>query len=291
MRNPAFRGPEFGQQPVTYQEQPYQGQQPYQYQQQPYQAPQPVSAAQLQEMYSRPSLPPQLGYEPMTVQDTLVKSALSFAILLGGAVLSWFLIMTVPSTIQLLLWPAAIVGIVLGFVNTFKREPSPTLILLYAAVEGVFVGAISLLFETLWPGIVMQAVVATLVVVGVTLALFASGKIRASKKATKVFLIIVIGYAVFSLVNVAMMFLGVSNTLFGMRTSVVIFGIPLGVILGILAVLLGAYSLVLDFDFIQRGVQNRAPAKYGWTGAFGIMVTVIWLYLEILRLLAILARR
>jgi uncharacterized YccA/Bax inhibitor family protein len=135
---------------------------------------------------------------------------------------------------------------------------------------------------------VLQAVIATLVVVGVTLALFASGKIRASKKATKVFLIALIGYAVFSLVNVGIMiFGGAGGNPWGLRGSVEIFGIPLGVVLGVFVVLLAAYSLVLDFDFIQKGVQNKAPRKYGWTGAFGIMVTVIWLYLELLRMLAI----
>jgi len=134
-------------------------------------------------------------------------------------------------------------------------------------------------------------VIATIVVVGVTLALFASGKIRASKRATKIFLVAMIGYAVFSLVNLGIMIFGGANgNPWGLRGDVEIFGIPLGVVLGVFVVILAAYSLVLDFDFIQRGVQNRAPRRFGWTGAFGIMVTVIWLYLEILRMLAI-ARR
>ena len=76
-------------------------------------------------------------------------------------------------------------------------------------------------------------------------------------------------------------------TMIGLRVDFTIFGIPFGLILGVLVVIMAAYSLVLDFDYIQRGVQNRAPRKYGWTGAFGIMVTVIWLYLEILRMFAI----
>ena len=124
-------------------------------------------------------------------------------------------------------------------------------------------------------------------VVGVTLALFASGKIRASKRATKIFLVAMIGYAVFSLVNVGMVMFGLTDSAFGLSSDITIMGIPLGVILGIFVVLLAAYSLVLDFDMIQQGVRNRAPRKYGWTGAFGIMVTVIWLYLELLRMFAI----
>ena len=87
-----------------------------------------------------------------------------------------------------------------------------------------------------------------------------------------------------------LMLFGVTTDPWGLNTGVEVFGIPLGVILGVLAVLLGAYSLVLDFDFIQKGAANRIPKKYQWTGAFGIMVTVIWLYLEILRLIAIMRR-
>ena len=174
----------------------------------------------------------------------------------------------------------------LALVNIFKKEPSPALILAYAAAQGVFLGGISLMFETQWSGIVAQAVIGTLAVVGVTLALFASGKIRASKRATKVFLIAMVGYLVFSFINLILMWTGVNNDPWGLLGASIC-GIPLGLIIGVLVILMAAYSLVLDFDMIQQGVRNRAPKKYGWTGAFGIMVTVIWLYLEILRFLAI----
>lgn len=245
-------------------------------------AAQDVSAADLQEMYDRPTT--LNDREVMTVEDTISKSAISFGLLLAGAAVGWFTATAMPW-----LWiGAALVGFVLGLVNSFKREPSPALILTYAAVQGVFVGAISAFFETITPGIVGQAVIATLVVVGVTLALFASGKIRASAKATKIFLVALIGYAVFSLVNFGLMIFGGTDSAFGLRSEPsFLFGIPWGVIIGVFVVILAAYSLVLDFDFVQQGVRNRAPRKYGWTAAFGIMVTVIWLYLEILRMLAI----
>jgi Predicted membrane protein len=139
----------------------------------------------------------------------------------------------------------------------------------------------------LYPGIVLQATLGTFAVVGVTLALFASGKIRASKRATKIFMVAMIGYLVFSLVNLGLMFFGVTDSAFGLRSDVEIFGIPLGVIIGVFVVILAAYSLVLDFDSIQRGVRNGAPRQLGWLGAFGIMVTVVWLYVEILRIIAI----
>ncbi len=174
----------------------------------------------------------------------------------------------------------------LALVNIFKKEPSAPLILAYSGIQGIFVGGISSFYEAMFPGVVVQAVIATFVVVGVTLALFASGKIRASKKATKVFLIAMVGYLVFSLVNIVVQIANPSFGAFGLRSQE-IFGIPLGLILGVLVVIMAAYSLVLDFDFIQKGVNNQAPRKYGWTGAFGIMVTVIWLYLELLRMFAI----
>src|SRR4051794_23255582 len=241
------------------------------------------SAAQLQAMYDQPAASAAVTNR-MTIDDTIVKSTVSFIVLLIGAAVGWVTAQQLPG-----IWiAAALVGFLLAMVNIFKREPSPALILAYSAVQGVFVGGVSFYYEEQYPGIVVQAVVATLVVVGVTLALFASGKIRASKKATKVFMIAMISYLVFSLVNLGIMiFGGADGNPWGLRGSVEIAGIPLGVILGVLVVIMGAYSLVLDFDFIQRGVRNGAPRKYGWTGAFGIMVTVVWLYLEILRMIAI----
>ncbi len=244
-------------------------------------APQNMTAAQLTDLYSVPSATPS-DTDRMTYEDTMVKIVVSFVILLVGAAIGWF--------VPVLALPAAIVGFVLALVNIFKKKPSPALVLSYAAVEGIFVGGITVFFETRFPGIAVQAVLGTLVVVGVTLALFVSGKIRASKRATKVFLIAMIGYAVFSLINFILIATGANSDAFGLRGSVQIFGIPLGVILGPLVIIMAAYSLVLDFDSIKTGVQRGASRIYGWTAAFGIMVTVVWLYLEILRLLALLRR-
>ena len=243
---------------------------------------QPVSTQQLDEIYSRAAAP--ADGDVMTVEDTLAKTLGAFALLLVGAAVGWI------SGMPLLWIGAAIVGLVLGLVNSFKREPSAPLILIYSAVEGVFVGGISKFYENAFDGIVIQAVIASLVVVGVTLALFASGKIRASKRATKIFLIAMIGYGVFSLINFGLVAFGVNSDPYGLRGSLEIAGIPFGIFLGIFVVILAAYSLVLDFDYVQRGVNNRAPRRFGWTGAFGIVTTVVWLYLEILRMFA-LARR
>jgi len=240
-----------------------------------------MTAEQLTQLYSQPSATAS-DTNRMSYEDVMIKIVSSFAILLVGAAVGWFL----PA----LALPAALIGFVLALVNIFKKKPSPALVLSYAAVEGVFVGGITSFFESIYPNIAVQAVIGTLVVVGVTLALFTSGKIRASKKATKVFMIAMIGYLVFSVINVILMATGVNSDAFGLRSSVHIFGIPLGFILGILVIIMAAYSLVLDFDSIKTGVQRGAPRVYGWTAAFGIMVTVVWLYLEILRMLAILRR-
>ena len=172
--------------------------------------------------------------------------------------------------------------------NTFKKKPSPGLVLAYAFFEGLFVGGISAAFNGMYDGIVTQAVFGTLGVFAVTLLLFTSGKVRATPKATRFFLVAMVGYLVFSLVNLVLMWTGVTNTAFGLR-GIEVFGIPLGVIIGIFVVLMAAYSLVLDFDQIKTGVQRGAPRIYAWTAAFGLIVTLVWLYIEILRILAILA--
>lgn len=242
----------------------------------------PVSAATLEDIYNRPAADPaDLGR--MTYQDTAVKTVALFAVLLVTGVVGWM--------IPALAFVGAIGGFALALVNTFKRQPSVPLIVAYAAFEGLFVGGITAIIEAQQPGTAIQAVVATLVTVGVTLALFASGKIRASARATKIFLIAMVAYLVFRVVELGFQVFGGTNSAFGFSSTVLVFGIPLGVLVGVLAVLLAAYSLVLDFDQIQQGVRRGLPAKYGWTGAFGLMVTIVWLYVEFLRIFAILGGR
>ncbi|MBB4071704.1 Bax inhibitor-1/YccA family protein [Canibacter oris] len=216
---------------------------------------------------------------PMTYENTIQKTAALFGVLLLAAVVGW--------NIPLLALPGALVGLGLALVIAFKKQISVPLFFAYAVAEGLFVGGISGIFNAQWAGIVFQAVLGTLIVFGVTLALFRSGKIRASAKMNKIALIALIGYAVFSLVNFGLMMFGVIDDPWGLR-GVQVFGIPLGVIIGVFAIGLAAYCLVMDFDFIQRGVENQLDQKYGWMGAYGLLVTLVWLYLEILRLLAIL---
>jgi len=236
------------------------------------------SAQTLDELYGRP---PATGTDTgrMTYEDTIMKILIAFGVLLVGAVVGW--------VIPVLAIPGFVIGLVLALVNIFRKKPSRGLILAFAAFEGLFVGGVSSFFNTMWEGIVPQAVFGTLAVIGVTLFLFLSGKFRTSPRMNRIVMVAMVGYLVFSLTNFGLMTFGATDAMFGLR-SYEIFGIPLGVILGILVVFLAAYSLVMDFESIKAGVEQGAPRVYGWQGAFGIMVTVVWLYVEILRLLAIL---
>lgn len=239
-----------------------------------------MTPEQLQYMYDRPTANP-VDTDRMSYEDTIVKTLLAFGVLVVGSVAGWNL----PPIVWIV---GAIVGFVLALVNTFKKKPSPALVLAYAFFEGLFVGGISAAFNSRYDGIVTQAVFGTLGVFAVTLLLFTSGKVRATPKLTRFFLVAMVGYLAFSLVNLVLMLTGVTSGAYGLR-SVEVFGIPLGVLIGIFVVLMAAYSLILDFDQIKTGVQRGAPRIYAWTAAFGLIVTLVWLYIEILRILAILA--
>ncbi|MCS5718257.1 Bax inhibitor-1/YccA family protein [Herbiconiux sp. CPCC 205763] len=245
-----------------------------------------ISAEGLQDMYDRPAATPS-ETDRMSYDDTIVKTLVMFVVLLATAAVGFLTNFPNPTPLGIGLMIGGVIGgLVFGLVNAFRREPSVPLILLYAAFEGLAVGGLSGFFESQWSGIVLQAVLATLAVFAVTLALFASGKVRASKRATKIFLIAIVGYGVFSLINFVLMISGAVPNAFGLR-GVEIFGIPLGLVIGVFAVILAAYSLVLDFDAIQKGVRSGAPRKYGWSAAFGLVLTLVWLYLELLRIIAI----
>ncbi|WP_420368960.1 Bax inhibitor-1/YccA family membrane protein [Curtobacterium sp. L1-20] len=259
------------------------GQQQAGWGQTPQQAQGGMTPEQLQYMYDRPAANT-VDTDRMSYEDTIVKTLLAFGVLVVGAVAGWNL----PPIVWIV---GAVVGFVLALVNTFKKKPSPGLILTYAFFEGLFVGGISHYFQTAFPqsdGIVAQAVFGTLGVFFITLLLFRSGKVRATPKATRFFLIAIVGYMAFSLVNLVLMWTGVTSTAFGLM-GVTLFGIPLGVLIGIFVVVMAAYSLILDFDQIKTGVERGAPRIYAWTAAFGLIVTLVWLYLEILRILAIIA--
>jgi uncharacterized YccA/Bax inhibitor family protein len=272
---------------APYGRQPYGGQAPYG--QQPYgqqgwgTQPQGMTDEQLRQMYSQPSAGP-ADTGRMTFDDVIMKTAACLGAVLVGAAITLTVGFSLASMLMIV---GALGGFVLALVNTFKKQPSPALILAYAALEGLFLGGLTRILDAQFPGVGLQAVIGTLSVFAVTLLLFKSGKVRATPKAMRFFMIAIIGYAVFALVNMVLMWTGALQQPFGLR-SVEIFGIPLGVFIGLLAIGLAAFSLIMDFTSIEAGVRSGAPQRFSWTAAFGLTVTLVWLYVEIIRLLAIL---
>ena len=252
-----------------------------------------MNQQQLEHLYNQPSAGP-ADTGRMTFDDVIVKTIATIGMVLIGAAVPAFLF---PSLAPLLMIVGLIGGFVLGLVNSFKREPVPALILGYGFLEGLFLGGLTMFLEAMFPNIAMQALIGTLSVFAVTLLLFRSGKVRATPKAMKIFMIMLIGYALFSLVNLGLMIFGATDGMFGVRSAGIpgtqgMFGfengIPFGIVIGIFAIALAAFSLVIDFTMISEGVRNGAPRKYSWTAAFGLTVTLVWLYVEFLRLIAIL---
>ena len=233
-----------------------------------------ATAGQLEDMYTAPSAT-SVDTGRMTMDDVVIKTGIMFAVLLPLAAINY--VVASP----LLTFGGVIVGLVLGLIVSFKQSTSPALILSYAAAEGLFIGGISQAFETRWDGIVPQAVLGTLAVFAVALAAYKSGKVRATPKFRKTVLIAMGGYLVFCLVNLVVMLFGGGGE-FGLRQG------PLGFAIGLFAVGLAAAMLILDFDFAEQGVRNGIPERYSWLAAFGLVVTLVWLYIEMLRLIAIL---
>ncbi|TNB73666.1 hypothetical protein FHJ30_06580 [Arthrobacter sp. BB-1] len=267
----------YGQQPygqASYGQQPY-GQAPYG--QQGY-GQQPMTDEQLRQMYSQPAAGP-ADTGRMTFDDVIVKTAACLGFVVLGAAVTLTVSLGLASMLMIV---GALGGFVLALVNTFKKQPSPALILAYAGLEGLFLGGLTRVLDTMYPGVGLQAVVGTLSVFAVTLLLFKSGKVRATPKAMKFFMIALVGYALFSVVNLVMMMTGLTTEPFGLRSGII------GVVIGILAIGLAAFSLVMDFTSIEEGVRSGAPQRFSWTAAFGLTVTLVWLYVEIIRLLAIL---
>lgn len=247
-------------------------------------AQQGMTQDQLQDLYNRPAAGP-ADTGRMTYDDVIMKTAACLGAVVVGAAVT---LAVAPGLANLLMIVGALGGFALALVNTFKKQPSPALILAYAALEGLFLGGLTRILDGMFPGVGLQAVIGTLSVFAVTLLLFRSGKVRATPKAMRFFMIATIGYAVFALINMVMMWTGAVDSPFGLRTKVELFGIPLGVFIGLLAIGLAAFSLIMDFTSIEAGVRSGAPQRFSWTAAFGLTVTLVWLYVEIIRLLAIL---
>jgi uncharacterized YccA/Bax inhibitor family protein len=208
----------------------------------------------------------------MTMDDVVIKTGLMFAVLVPLAAVNFYLKNPV------LTFGGAIAGLVIALVISFKQSTNPALMLSYAGLEGLFVGGISGIYEDFYDGIVAQAVLGTLAVFGVALFAYKSGRVRATPKFQRGVLIAMGGYLVFCLVNLGVVMFTDNNLRGGW----------LGIAIGLFAITLAAAMLILDFDFAEQGVKNGLPERYSWLAAFGLVVTLVWLYIEMLRLIALL---
>lgn len=236
-----------------------------------------MSDQQLRDMYAAPSATP-VQMRRMTIDDVVMRTAAMFGVLLLFAAGAWYLNVGWGLAIV-----AAIAAFVVGLFLSFREKVSPALALTYAALEGVFVGAISHAYSTgFGDNIVLQAVTGTLAAFAGMLIAYRSGKLRATPKFTKMLLVAGIGYLGVAVVSLISSFFGVGGGwgFYGVGA--------LGILLCVAGVALASFFLILDFDFIEQAIRNGAPEREAWRAGFGLMVTLVWLYLEILRLLAIL---
>ena len=212
----------------------------------------------------------------LTMNDVLVKTAINLGLVVVGAVVAWY--------VPMLMLLGLLGGLVLGLVNSFKQKVSPILVMAYALMEGMMLGGLSALVNLRYPGTAIQAVLATIVVAGVTLALFANGKIRTTPKLNKIFMIGALSYLGYGLVSM------LTAGIFGFSlNSMSIGGIPLGLPIALIAVAMATYSLLIDYTTTAEAVDAGLPQSESWRLAFGLTASLVWLYVEILRVLMYLA--
>ncbi len=246
------------------------------------------SADSLESQYGMPSA---VRTRSMTLEDVVTRTGILFAVLLATAVPLFFAMATGAISMglgMLLTIGGAILGFVLAMVVSFSKTVRPPLMLAYAALEGLFVGGISAFYAQAFAGnatfggsLIPQAVLGTFAAFTAMLVAYRTGLIRATGRFRRSLSIATLGYLSVGLANF------VSSRSISTAPPFFDSGI-LGVGLALVGVTLASLFLVLDFDFVEQGIRNQLPEKYAWSAAFGLTVTLVWLYLEILRLLAIL---
>ncbi len=237
-----------------------------------------------------PSGPTYADRGPMTIDSVVQKTGITMAVVVVVAALTWLLTPAVvdssgaptssTSTIMALWIGGAFVGFGLSLVLSFRRTVSPGLVIAYAVAEGVFIGAMSKWFETIWPGIVVGAVVGTFAAVAGTLAAYKFFNISVSPRFRKWTVAALFGFVAVTLLDFVLGLFGASMGFNGLG--------GLGLVMSILGLALGVLMLILDFDYVERGIAAGLPEQESWRAAFGLTVTVIWIYVEMLRILAIL---
>jgi uncharacterized YccA/Bax inhibitor family protein len=228
----------------------------------------------------------------MTVRGSITATAVLFVLLLASATVGWISTTAAETqpdgSVQVTFPVVAMIGVIVGFVAVialyFKPHLAKYLGPVYAIAEGFFVGAISKVFESQWNGIVAQAAAATIAVFGVMLALYGTRIIKVTERMRRVVIFATLG--VMALYLVSFVFI-----LFGASISFISDASPLGIGFSVLVCGLAAFNLMLDFDFIERGAKAGLAKDYEWVAAVGLLVSLVWLYLEILRLLAKLRSR
>lgn len=232
-------------------------------------------------LFQKQAGPSVAGASTMTVSGTVNKTFLLLLLALGTATWTWSMYFGQgnPTAIQGLMLGGAIGGFITAIVTVFKPKWSAVSAPIYALLEGLFLGGISAMFEARFQGITTQAVLLTLCVTGIMLALYRSGTIKVTEKFRMGVIGATGGIALMYMLSWILGMFGIGipfihgNGLIGIGISLVIVGVA-------------ALNLVLDFDFIEKGAQYGAPRYMEWYGAFGLMVTLVWLYLELLRLLS-----
>ena len=223
--------------------------------------------------------------EAMTLQGTVNKTGILLACVVGTAAWTWGLAHSQePQAALPWMWGGLIAGLIFSLVTIFKKEWSAITAPLYALSEGLALGGISAFFEQAYPGIAIQAMGLTFAVTAVMLILYSSGAVRATPKFTMGVIAATGGIFVVYLVDMIL-------RIFGHQVPLLNSAGPLGIAVSVVIVIVAALNLILDFDFVETGVHARAAKYMEWYGAFGIMVTLVWMYLEILRLLAKTRRR
>ncbi len=229
--------------------------------------------AALENLYNSPAAS-SLRTGRMTIDDVVTRTGILFAVLVSVGAVAWTLNLGGGA-----LMLGFIGGLILGMVNAFSKTVKPALAIAYAAFQGLALGTLSNLYNTVYDGIVSQAILVTISAFAGMLFAYKSGRIRVTPKFTKVLTTALIGYLVLGLVSfVAFLFTGSSVYNVG----------GLGLIIATGGMVLAAFFLILDFDSIQNGIAAGAPESESWRAAFGLMVTIIWLYMEVLRVLSIL---
>ncbi|MBM3274203.1 MAG: Bax inhibitor-1/YccA family protein [Candidatus Sericytochromatia bacterium] len=225
-------------------------------------------------------LPRAIDDRAMTIQGTVNKTAVLLAIVVAAASLTWQQAAMSP----ILMGGGALVGFGVAMVLAFKKELAPMLAPVYAGAEGIFLGGATALAENAYPGIGIQAIGLTFGILFSLLVAYKSGLIKVTENFKLGITAATGGILLFYLVSFGLSFFGI-----GMP---IIHGSGLiGIGFSLFVVAIAAFNLVLDFDFIEAGAANQAPKFMEWYGAFGLMVTLVWLYIEILRLLMKLADR